>query len=275
MSNVEQLYESQSWIEPFLYFTVLLFFLLAIILFALTIYSRFKRNRNEALDHKYSAMIEDVLIKVIFYDKTFKEIENEEISVDLLQDGIFRKNMMKSVIELHKNYEGIYAKKLEDFYLESRLIKDSFKKLKNPNWEIKCQGIMEVSEMNISKAFDSLVKISKKKNKILKITAINACIKLNGTNGILHLIKHKHRFDIWTQLNIIEAIKRSNTREIDGIELLLASKNKSVVSLGLKIIHTFQLSNNITFVEDLHQTSRSISIKNEAQKVLENLSIVV
>ena len=129
--------------------------------------------------------------------------------------------------------------------------------------------------MNVSKAFDIMVKISKSNNRILKITALNACIKLNGTNGIVHLIKHKYRFDAWTQLNIIDAIKQGDISDTSGIELLLTSQNKSVISLGLKIIQTMQLSQNIPFVQEVIDTTTSDSIRKEAQNVLKVLYAII
>jgi len=275
MNSIWQFGRSNAWIEPFLFYAILFFFIVAVILFLITILSRQKKIRKEHLDNIYETIIEEALMMVLFNDKSFNEVIDNGIPSKLLEDATFREKMMKSVILLHQNYEGIYAKKIENFYFDSRLIKDSFEKLKNPNWEIKCKGIMEVSEMNIYKSFDSLVKISKSKNKILKITALNACIKLNGTNGILHLINHKHRFDTWTQINIIDALKRGNIEDTNGIERLLTSKNKSVVSLGLKIIQSLKLSENLVFIEDLIRTSRSQSIQKEARAVLENISVKV
>jgi hypothetical protein len=162
---------------------------------------------------------------------------------------------------------------LENFYVDAGLINDSYKKLNNEEWQIKCKGIKELAEMNVNEAFGSLAKMSKSSNKILTIVAINACIKLNGSNGIRHLARHKHSFDLWTQLNILDAIKHGNPAQIQGLEYLLASKNNSVVSLGLKAISSFNLSEKVVFIHKLIDETTNDDILEEAKIVLNRLIV--
>lgn len=260
--------KSTTWVEPFLVYSISLFIIASIILFILILISRHTKIRNEKLEKEYDGIIEKILFSVLFDDNDYATIKKEGQFKDLAQRRLFRNRMLISVINLHQNYEGIYAKKLEAFYFESNLINDSFDKLKDRHWEIKCKGIKELGEMNVSKVFNTLVKISKSKNKILKITAINACIKLNGTNGIIHLINHKDPIDLWSQLNILAAFKKGNIENTTGIELLLASKNATVVSLGLKIIQTLHLSQDVSFITELINTSKNDAIISEAQNVM-------
>ena len=275
MNDIWQLYKSKNWIEPFLVYSIVFFIITSIVFFIIIVFNRLKKTRNLKLENKYSAIIEKILMEILFDTTTFSQIKEDVYFQFFLKEKIFREEMMKSVINLHQNYEGIYAKKLQQFYYDSNLMIDSFNKLKSNHWEIKCKGIKELAEMNVSKAFDIMVKISKSNNRILKITALNACIKLNGTNGIIHLIQHKYRFDAWTQLNIIDAIKQGDISDTSGIELLLTSQNKSVISLGLKIIQTMQLSQNIPFVQEVIDTTTSDSIRKEAQNVLKVLYAII
>lgn len=269
MDELRQLYTSKTWIEPFLVYSIVFFITVSIVFFVFIIFSRFIKIRNQKLENRYNLFIEKMLMQILFDDITYSTSKEYGI---LNKNTLFRTQLMNLVINLHQNYEGNYAKKLEQFYFESKLRTDSFNKLKNRKWEIKCKGIKELAEMNVSNAFDVLVKISKSNNRILTITALNACVKLNGTNGIIHLIKHKYRFDNWTQLNIIDAIKQGNIEDTSGIELLLTSQNLSVVSLGLKIIQTLQLSQNTTFVQQLISNTASDSIRNEAYHVIKALT---
>lgn len=268
MNELWQLYKSKTWVEPFLVYSIYLFILVTIVLFVLIMISRSTKIRNERLIKKYEISIEKMLFSILFGNENYETIKKEEGFMTMNQKPLFRNQLLESVINLHQNYEGIYAKKLESFYFESNLINDSFEKLKSRHWEIKCKGIKELAEMNVSKIFNTLVKISKSKNKTLKITALNACIKLNGTNGITHLINHKDPIDLWTQLNILSAFKKGNIENTNGIELLLTSKNKTVVSLGLKIIQTLYLSQKVAFINQLIATTKSDKIKVEAENVL-------
>ena len=123
--------------------------------------------------------------------------------------------------------------------------------------------------VNVENAFGILMNLSQSRNKILKATALNACIKLNGTNGILHLTSHPDPIDEWTQINIINALKKRDIEDTQGIELLLESKNSTVIRLGLKIISTLHLSNKAGFISELIENAPSNAIKFEAQAVME------
>lgn len=269
MNDLWQLYLSKTWVEPFLIYSISIFVIATIVLFTLIMISRTNKIRNEKLEKEYDVIIEKMLFPILFNNDNYQTIKKNEQFESLIHKPLFRNQMLSSVINLHQNYDGVYAKKIESFYFESNLINDSFDKLKNRHWEIKCKGIKELAEMNISKAFNSLVKISKTSHKTLKITALNACIKLNGTNGIMHLIDHKDPIDLWTQLNIISTFKKGNIENTTGIERLLTSKNPTVVSLGLKLIQTLYLSKNVPFIIALIESTKNNKIKEEAQNVLQ------
>jgi len=260
-------YKYNIAIESILLYATLLFIGIAIFIFLLTIYSRSKKNRTELMIAKYNPIIEEILMSVLFADANYETIKSRsEIEVLFLNE-----QMIVSIMNLHENYGGVYAGKLRKFYIESDLIQDSYAKFRNSKWEVKCKGIKELAEMNVSEVFDELVSYTNVDNQTVAITAINACIKLDGTNGIIQLSKHIHHIDVWTQLNIIDALKRSDIDNVDGIELLLNSENDTVVSLGLKIIQAFRLSNfRPSVLEFIDQTKQS-TLKKEADKVSELL----
>jgi hypothetical protein len=263
------LYKSKYWIEFFLVYSIIAFLLLSLFFLTYLIIIRLKKLKLQNIESENIPLIEKLMFSVIFDNARFETIKKEN-GIEL-KSVIFRNQLMESIINLHKNYEGIHQKKIETFYSESPLLNDSLKKLNDKRWELKCKGIEELSEMNIYEEYDSFIKLSESKNKILKITAIKGCIKLNETKGITHLINHKEVLDNWTQLNIIETIKSGNLEKIAGIELLLSSENESVVSLGLKIIQTLFLSQNEPFVQELIDSTNNLALKNEASKVMNYL----
>lgn len=271
MNEFWEMYESKMWVEPFLIYAILLFLLSSLVLFVLLMRSRIAKIKNQKQGTEFEAVIERLLMSVLFTGTTFHDIKSDPQYVALHKNKLFRELMMVSVINLHKNYEGMYAKKLEQFYFASDLITDSFSKLKSRKWEINCKGINELAEMNTTKMFNVLVKVSRTKNRILQITALNACVKLNGTNGLIHLVSHPYPIDEWTQVNILAAMKQGNIENTSGIELLLGSKNLTVIRLGLKIIQTLFLSQHVPVIQRLIATTESEWIRNEAVKVVQML----
>ena len=269
MDKYWELYKSKDWVEPFLIYSIVLFTVLGMILFLLVMLSRQKYQKEGRLKVEYREIAEKLLLTILFNDVHYADIIRQEPYNKLISTKLFRKVLMKSVINLHHNYEGAYAAKLERFYSDSGLMADSFKKLKNRRWEVKGKAITELAEMNVENAFGILISLSQSRNKILKATALNACIKLNGTNGILHLTSHPDPIDEWTQINIINALKKRDIEDTQGIELLLESKNSTVIRLGLKIISTLHLSNKAGFISELIENAPSNAIKFEAQAVME------
>ncbi|REH01235.1 hypothetical protein [Flavobacterium aquicola] len=268
-----ELYENGDWVKPFLILSISLFIAASFILYLLIIRSRSKNIRKDRLRIEYSTFIEKFMFALVFQDTPFSSIKEDKDYEEFSKTSFFREVLMDSIINLHKNYEGIYAKKLEQFYKDSGLINDSFKKLRSLKWEIKCKGITELAELNVAESFGSIMKVSKARNKTLKITALNACIKLAGIKGIEHLTEHQHPIDDWTQLNIIHAFKKHDIGDIKGVELLLESKNTTVVILGLKLIKELKLSQKLPYVTQLAAVAPNIQVKYIAQDVLQTLTV--
>ncbi|MGO4770826.1 hypothetical protein ACEN2I_04135 [Flavobacterium sp. W22_SRS_FK3] len=270
MINFLELYKNGKWTEPFLIISISLFIATSFILYFLIIRSRSKNIKKELKRIGYAILIEKLLSSIIFQDITFADVKDNHEMMPL-NSTFFRAVLTESIIDLHKNYEGNYAQKLEQFYNDSGLINDSFKKLKSLKWEVKCKGITELAEMNITGAFDIIIKISKARNKTLKITSINACIKLAGTKSITYLTEHPFPIDDWMQINIINAFKKHDLGDTKGVELLLESQNTTVISLGLKLIKELKLTQKIPYVEQLTFKAPNTLIMFEAQNVLRSL----
>ncbi|PXY43302.1 hypothetical protein [Flavobacterium hydrophilum] len=273
MAKIWELYKNSHWVEPFLIGSICLFVGISAVLYLLITASRNKKIKQEKLREEYDLIIVELMYAVVFMDAPFSSVKDDQNYAVFLKNPYFREVLTESVINLHKNYDGIYAIKLEEFYKESELINSSFKKLKNRKWEVKCKGITELAEMNITDSFDTIVTISKSKNKTLKITAINACIKLGGTTGIIHLTEHPYPIDNWTQLNIINAFKKHDIGDTQGVEYLLESKNTTVVSLGLKLIKELKFTQKLSHVEELAEKAPNILIQYEAQSVVQALTV--
>jgi hypothetical protein len=272
MHEIVSFFNNKVEVESILLYSTSLFIIVSLILSLLTIQSRYSKIRIKNLEIKYNPVIENMLMAVLFMESDYEMVKDNPEFCILFKKKLFREQMIVSMINLHQNYGGIYAGKLEKFYSDSGLTQDSFFKLKEKKWEVRCKGIKELAELNVFYAFDELVKLINSENRTIAITAINACVKLDPIKGMIQLINHKHPIDDWTQLNIIDALKRGNIENVAGIEFLLTSENNSVVSLGLKIIQSFQMSYHIAFVEELIASTGSKSLKNEALKVVERLS---
>lgn len=272
MENLWESYKSGVWLEPFLLFSIALFIGIAgmLFLFIMVIRSeKIERRKNYA---KYNAIIETMFMSFVFGERTYASIKADSEYADSLKIKNFRRQMMKSILNLHQNYGGASARVLETFYYESGLMRTSLCKLRSKKWQVVCMGIQELAEMRVTKAFSRLAKLTNSKNKEVKIAAIKACTALDVNKGIVQLTYHKDPIDMWEQVNIINSFKRNYAEENEEVERLLTSGNTTVISLGLKIIHTLELARKIPFVADLVVNAPNDHIKLEAQNLLHFLT---
>lgn len=273
MTNFWDLYKDGKWEIPFLTFSIYLFVAASFVLYLIIVASRNRKIKREKLSKEYSVVIDKIMSSVIFEDTLFSSIKEDKNFLVLFNTGIFRSVITESLINLHKNYEGIYAHKLEQFYKDSGLVKDSYRKLKSLKWEVKCKGITELAEFNINEAFDQIIAYSRARKKTLKIVAINACIKLEGTQSIVYLVEHRDPIDDWMQLNIINAFKKHDIGDTEGVELLLESQNTTVVNLGLKLIVELKLTQKMPYVAQLAEQTSNAVLKYKAQSILQTLTL--
>ncbi|OHT43923.1 hypothetical protein [Flavobacterium tructae] len=273
MTDLWEFYKRGTWVEPFLTFSIGLFVLASLFFYLLIIQSRNRKIKEERRRERYDAFIDKLLFSVVFEDISFSDVLKNNDYTLMAENKFFREVITESLINLHKNYQGVYAQKLEQFYQDSGLINDSLKKLKSLKWDVRGKGITELAEMNVYDAFDTLITFSNARNKVLQITAINACIKLAGTKGIVHLTEHTNPIDDWTQVNIIHAFKKHDIGDTKGIELLLESQNTTVVTLGLKLIKELKLTQKLIFVEQLAERTSNTSVKHGAQHVVLALTV--
>lgn len=253
-------------IESILLSSILSFFCFSVVLFSLIIISRLQKSRKKKLTDRYEKIIKKILFSVLFEDKTFKNYERNGLYTSFFQHTFFRELLIKEAIILHKSFDEETVVSLETFYFQSHLIKDSFRKLKSSKWEVKCKGIEELAEMNVSKVFDVFIKVAKTRHKTLKLIALKACIKLNGTNGLLHLVNHTDPIDEWTQLSIVESIKNQGVKDVQGVDELFKSRNKSVVMLAIKITQSLNLMDNLSSMKTLLHITRDKHLSEMLEK---------
>lgn len=274
MNGFWDAYTGKQWVEGFLVISVALFTLIVITLFILTVISRLKNIRKEKRKVIYAPVINQLLSAVLFEDKTYKDIKEEELYVKHLRKKLFRYQLLKSIVKLYKNYSGAYAEKLQNFYIESTLIRLSFQKLRNRRWYIKCFGINELSDMNIKKMYPVILELTKAKQNPLKIVALIAIINLKGMGALQILSYYEDHLNDWIQLNLLEAIKKSDRDDVPDFGYLLSAKNPSIIVLGLRLIAYFNQAQHLQTVHNFQQNMYSEYIKRQAKKTLEDLAIL-
>lgn len=131
----------------------------------------------------------------------------------------------------------------------------SYGKIRHRKWYLKCEGIQELSELEINKAAPVILKHTNSENETLKMVALTEFLHLRGLEG-LYLLKHYDKpLNDWIQLNLLESIKEKQVSDVPDFGYLLQSPNPSLVIFGLRLISLFQQNQHLDQVHILATTS--------------------
>jgi len=258
-------------IETFLLVSICVFFACLLLFTILLFISRHKKIHNQKLIAEYTSIIDKVLLPVIFKNKPASDVIESKNYKTYAKNKTFQETLLKNIINLHIVYAGEYNLKLEEFYRKSGLANLSLAKLKSGEWSRKCEGIRELSQMNIQESFSNIHKCVLQKHTTLKLEALLGLIRLKGVEGLSILHNYKEPINDWVQLNILYEIENNDLRTVKNFSDFLQSKNESVVILGLRLIAKFNQIQNIDQIIEIQNSNASERIKNQAAKTLAKL----
>lgn len=235
--------------EIFLTVMILLFFTMALLFLILLLISRLKKITAVKKRGFYKQLADNIVFSVLFSDKTYSDFIKDVTYVSNTKIEFFRLLLLESLISLHRSYSGTYSKKLEQFYKESLLIDETYKKLTSRKWSVKCEAIIELAEMNIVESAPLIQKYVDAKSLTLRQEAIIALVKLRGLTGLNFLAEYQEVLSDWMQLNLLSTIKNNFPVSIEPFyNSFLNSSNSSVVLFGRRLRAYYEQTNE-PFVE--------------------------
>lgn len=222
--------------EMFLTMVIILFFFLTLLFLTLLTISRLTKIGKLKKRAYYDTLAGNFMFAIIFENRDPVDLRKQKEYASVLHDRFFKLCLLDTVIKLHKSYTGEYAKKIEAFYHESGLIRETYRKLNHFRWRPKCEAIRELAEMNVTSSYALITKYVNDKNLIVRQEAIICIIKLLGLKGLNFLVDYKELLTDWLQLNLIAVIK-NNFPVISEpyYEEYLLSPNPSVVLFGKRL----------------------------------------
>jgi hypothetical protein len=267
VSKFWSFYAGKQFIEHFLIAGITLFVICTLIILILILVSRLRKIKRGDLKNEYQSIIDNMLFAVTFDLKSPERIQTNNPQTPLMQNTLFQNLLLKDVVKLHQNYSGEYSKKIESFYFESGLINKSISKIKNNNWDTKCEGVAELSEMKVTAMYPEILKLTKVKNKTLKMVALVASINLKGFEAIETLRDYDEHIDDWIQINLFNAIKHWDLTDVPDFRYLLDSKNDTVVIFGLRLISMYEQAQANPILQKLITKGNSEDIRKLAAEI--------
>lgn len=267
LKAIENILAGSFDVEEFLLVSILgfvsLFVFLLFILYAIRGFRIWKENKKA----KLLPFVEKKIIGYLFEDLSL------DSSDPIWKKTYFKEQMLVAVVNLHKQYSGAYAQKLEQAYLKYGLYKISLKKLDSMNWSAKCEAIRELSEMKYLDAFPYLEALAHASRHTLRIEAMTGMIRMKGVEALSSLAEFKGYLHDWAIANILHTLKEQKGVSFEQVKFLLESENPSLIKLGLILCHSFDLPLHQELLMQISNTENQGLIDQFVQKYIPNVSI--
>lgn len=255
-------------LEEKLCFFIGVFFLIALILFLITILKRVLRLKNEKLQNQYQNTIDALLFEYLF----FEDIKDTQLIQYKFPNTTFQKVLLKSIVSLHRNYSGEYRKKLEFIYVESKLVNYSLKKLESKNWGFKIDAIRDLSNLKYLPAIDKVKLCLTHKNELVQVEALIGILLMTGLDEFIEQRNSKVYLNDWVQSNIIFVIKNNNVKNTNNLKLLLTSDNVSFQLLGARLTKYYSDFSLLNQLKELELTTEDLKLKAEIGETIKHLT---
>lgn len=253
---------------------ILVFLTLSLLLFILTLVKKARRIRRDKIKRRYQEKINHILFRFMFESldikrtvRIFKRYFNQK-------GRLFALITTKSLIELHRIYNGDYQKKLEDFFVESGLSEYSIKLLESRNWMYKVEGIRNLSELSYYEGAQKIKEHLSNKNEMVQEEAILGMIRLKGLDELMDLKDMDIYLSDWLQANIIHIVQSKNFNKPNNFSALLDSKNPTIQLLIARMAQYFQSTEITADLNLIISQSTNLKLRHQMSTIVENLNSI-
>lgn len=254
-----------------LWIIILVFTILSLLFFALTLVKKVRKVRRDKIKKQYKEKINHILFRFMFESQDIKSTIKQFDKHFHTKDSLFTRLTIKSLIELNRIYKGVYQKNIEQFFVESGLSKHSIKLVKSRNWMYKVEGIRNLSELSYSESFQEIKAQLLSKNEMVQEEAILGMIRLRGLDVLVEIQDITLWLSDWLQAHIIHIIQIKNFNKPNNFSALLESKNPTIHLLVARIAQYFQETKVIEELNCIISKSTNLKIKSQISVIVENL----
>lgn len=227
---------------------------------------RFRQISSTNQEKIWSERIGNMLANLIVYD----ESDNPDTIVNHfyakfkklpLRKRVVTDILTREIMTYHKNFTGSLKIVLETLYYKLALDKLSIKKIKNNSWEIKIEGIREITEMGVVEGAQYILPYTDDEQALLRMEAQAAYLKLSSSDHFRFLDRAKEKILEWHQLVLFEIITKNKNIAIPSFSNWLRSTNDTVVLFCLKLVEFFMQFDAANELEHLLKHPNPIIVK--------------
>lgn len=205
----------------------------------LTFLQRGKRLRTAKVKQSFQELADEILFGLLFGDIS-AGLAAEKFKQKGGSNPLFQRIMIKSILELHRNYAGDYRKQLELFFDAAGLADLTLKKLERGNEEDIVEAIRDLGALNCERAFQPLVNLLRHPSEWVSKEAFAGIISLEGAQMLLPLKPFPAFLDDWTQSNILFSLQVKEGAPPENLNALLDSPNPSVALLAARMMEYYR-----------------------------------
>ena len=150
-------------------------------------------------------------------------------------------------------------------YQDLNLDEDAFKKLKSWRWERISQGILELTEMEVGKAYPYIRKFINDRRGVIRKQAQLASVTLKKEGINYFLDTARYRISEWQQLKLLEVLRNREEFEPPRFKAWLTSENRDVVLFALRLIRHYRQNDaesaTLTLLKHRQEVVRSAALE--------------
>ena len=233
----------------FLFDTFLGVLTVVFLMIVAVLYFSFNQFRKIIEILKWSAAINDKVLSAIVYDGNFNG--GSDVLQPFHNNASFRHLFLEKLVDSEKKFSGAANQQINKLFVDYKLEKEAFKKLRQRSPARIAGGIKELSAMRVEKALPEIAGYLTHPSPIVYQEAQYAMIKLQGFDGLQFLDTIPTIISEWQQLLLLRSIKEMPLNSEASVEHWLQSTNDSVVIFTLRLLRKFQTLSLYSAVLDL------------------------
>lgn len=170
------------------------------------------RKAKEKLENEKGILVDrcrEFISELVFEDQLCKE--SKKFEHYLLSSKFRSQVLLEEIINLRKSLKGELAHFLEGYFINKKLYKLSFSKVKSQNDYDVIEGLYELSELNAKVAIPMVLKTYRKQQESeMKNYFLEFLINQSPKEGIEELIRASTYLSDWFQIKVINILKDKN-----------------------------------------------------------------
>ncbi len=199
---------------------------------------------------------------------------NLKIEIRQLLKNDFNRDVLSEILlDLRKDVAGDTLKRLFKLYQDLGLHKDAYAKLKSWRWEVISKGILELTQMQVTEAYNFITKFINDKRATIRKQAEIALVTLKPEGINYFLDNTKYKISEWQQLKLLDVIRNQEDYLPPPFKAWLTSQNRYVVLFALRLIKYYNQNDAYSSLIELVKHKNN-QIKEEAIACIKEFNVV-